>query len=343
MREILKNAAQKIKQIISQGFMNSPEVAHDSIFAQEEPGSAPLWIRMLAPATRKLPVGKYSIIQRVRQTRQKPFVARMPQELGGYDFRCSLQDNVAAQVLFAGCYEAQESAFARAVLQPGMTFVDVGANWGFFSFFAAHLVGTKGRIIALEPDPRIFLRLKENVRRNSLERQIQLFELAAADRESSLVLALQHEEEFHLGTSRLVQNQGMGPRTCSVSTQPLDKVLDEAGLDCVDLVKIDVEGAEDMVLAGMEAGLNRHRYRNLILELHPVQLGERNRTIHEVINLLTSKGYKGLGLDHSPAACRKAGYSPGLHVREFIQPLKAALVDPWPHTVWMAPGQAALV
>jgi FkbM family methyltransferase len=323
--------------------MNSPEIAHDSFFSQEEPGSAPLWVRILAHATRKLPVGKYTIMQWARQNQQKPFMARMPQELGGYEFRCSLQDNVAAQVLFAGCYEAQESAFARAVLRPGMTFVDVGANWGFFSFLAAHLIGTAGRIVALEPDPRVFLRLKENVRRNLLEQQVQIFELAAADRESTLVLALQHEKEFHLGTSRLVQNDVMGPRTCSVSTRPLDQVLDEAGLDCVDLVKIDVEGAEDMVLAGMEAGLNRHRYRNFILELHPVQLGERNRTIHEVIKLLSGRGYKGLGLDHSPAACRKAGYSPRLHVREFIQPLKDALADPWPHTVWMAPGQAELI
>ncbi len=304
--------------------------------------AAPLWVNLIAKVTRRMPAGKYHVICWFRRSRQKPFVARMPRELGGYTFQCFLRDNVATQVFFAGCYEAQESAFARAVLRPGMSFVDVGANWGFFSLMAAHLVGTAGRIVALEPDPRAFLRLKANVERNQLE-QVQIFELAAADRNNNLVLALQHEAVLHYGTSKLVQDSSAAPTICEVRSRALDSVLDEVGLESVDLIKIDVEGAEDMVLAGMQAGLKRHRYRSIILELHPPQLAERHRTIGEVVDALLSNGYKGFGLDHSQVGQRRAGYHPQLHVREFIEPLEEAMADPWPHTAWLSPGQAELI
>jgi FkbM family methyltransferase len=304
--------------------------------------SAPLWANVLGHISRRLPAGKYHIIEWVRRTRAKPFLARLPKELGGYRFQCSIHDNIGSQVFFAGCYEAQESAFARAVLRPGMSFVDVGANWGFFSLVAAHLVGAAGRIVALEPDPRAFLRLKANVERNQLE-QVQIFELAAADRNDNLVLALQHEAVLHYGTSKLVQDGSAAAAVCEVRSRALDSVLDEVGLDRVDLLKIDVEGAEDMVLAGMQAGLKRHRYRSIILELHPPQLSDRHHATGEVVNTLLSDGYEGFGLDHSQAAQRRSGYNPRLHIREFIRPLKEALADPWPHTVWLAPGQTELI
>jgi FkbM family methyltransferase len=303
------------------------------------PDSAPLWASLLAKISRRLPAGKYRIIGWLRRSYSKPFVATMPQELGGYKFHCVTHDNVASRVFFAGCYEPQESAFARSVLRPGMSFVDVGANWGFFTLMAAHLVGTTGRVVSLEPDPRAFLKLKANIERNRLE-QVRIFELAATDRNGDWILALQDETVLHLGTSRLIQNESAAPATCAVRSRPLDSLLDEAGVDGVDLIKIDVEGAEDMVLAGMEAGLERHRYRSLILELHPPQLAERKRTISEVVQALLGQGYRGFGLDHSPVTQRRAGYHPRLHVREFIQPLKEALADPWPHTVWLSPGQA---
>jgi FkbM family methyltransferase len=303
---------------------------------------APLWANALGHISRRLPAGRYHIVEWVRRTRAKPFLARLPKELGGYRFQCSIHDNIGSQVFFAGCYEAQESAFARAILGPAMSFVDVGAHWGFFSLMAAHLVGSTGRILSLEPDPRAFLRLKANIERNQLV-QVTVFELAAADRDANWTLALQNETVLHLGTSRFVQNGGAAASTRIVRSRPLDLLLDEARLDGVNLVKIDVEGAEDLVLAGMEEGLRRRRYHSMILELHPPHLADRKRTIAEVLSVLRGLGYKGFGLDHSPAAERRSAYHPRLHVREFIVPLEEALATPWPHTVWLSPGQAELI
>jgi hypothetical protein len=119
----------------------------------------------------------------------------------------------------------------------------------------------------------------------------------------------------------------------------MDALLDAAGLESVDLLKIDVEGAEDLVLAGMEAGLKNYRYRHILLELHPRQLADRHRTMEQVISVLKAKGYKGYALDHSPAVFRRACYHPQMHFSEFIVPLEQVTHDVWPHTLWILPGK----
>src|SRR5262249_21752532 len=153
---------------------------------------------------------------------------------------CVPQENVSSLAFFAGIYEVQECAFAKWVLRPGMCFVDVGANWGFFSLVAAHVVGTRGRVISLEPDPRMFARLQSNITRNHLN-QVQIFELAAADCDNAWTLSLQDESVLHLGTSRFIQVPADAGSTCTVHSRPLDPLLNEAKIETVDLVKIDVE------------------------------------------------------------------------------------------------------
>jgi len=120
----------------------------------------------------------------------------------------------------------------------------------------------------------------------------------------------------------------------------LDTALDEAGVRNVDLVKIDVEGAEDLVLTGMRAGLSNWRYRNILLELHPIQLASRGRTAREVAEVLIAQGYRGYAVDESEAAARKAYYRPWLHFSEFIRPLDIEHIESFPHTLWRSPEQA---
>jgi FkbM family methyltransferase len=307
-----------------------------------EPDAAPLWANALASILRRMPAGKYRAIHHLCYGRDREFVARMPRELSGYKFHCSLRDHIACSVFFAGCYEAQESAFVRSWLKPGMSFVDVGANWGLFSLLAAKLVGQSGKVIALEPDPRVFLKLKSNIERNHLE-QVRGFQAAAADRETELVLAGHDGVHQNSGMSRLVESGGASSLTFTVPSRRLDLLLDEAGLDTVDLLKMDVEGAEHMVLAGMEDGLKRFRYRCILLELHPLHPGETRPTLREVTELLLAKSYRGWSLDFSSATTFRASYNPGQDFRNFIRPLENTFTDPWPHTVWLAPDQSDLI
>ncbi len=299
---------------------------------------APLWANVVASVTRRLPRGKSRVIDWVCRRSSERFVGKMCGQLGGYEFDCSLRNRMAREVFFGGCAAAQEIAFARAVLQPGMNFVDVGANWGLFTLVAAHRVGTAGSVVALEPHPQIFAMLKSNVRRNNLQ-QVRVFDVAAADRNSHRILAAHDAAGDNWGTSRLVEDGSAAQNTLTVRSRRLESLLDEIGLDKVDLLKIDVEGAEDMVLAGMEAGLKAKRYSRILLELHPLALAERGRDVRDVIGVLMTEGYKGYALDHSQAGVRKAYYSPWLHFFEFVRALEQGLKEPLPHTIWLSPDQ----
>lgn len=303
---------------------------------------APVWANIVAGITRRLPRGKSRFIEWLCRGSEARFLARMPAEIGGYQFDCCLRDTVARDVFFAGCFAAQEIAFLRGVLKPGMTFVDVGANWGLFTLVAAYLVGTSGIVAAMEPDPRMFGRLKANVEGNNL-RQVRVFEVAIADRDSNLVLAAHDHAGNNWGISRVIEGDTTDQMTFNVPSRQLDPLLDKAGFQTVDLLKIDVEGAEDMVLTGMDAGLSGHRYRCILLELHPAELAERGRMVCEITDILITKGYQGYAFDNSRVGARRAYYHPWLPFSEFVRPLQQGLVDREPHTLWLSPGQKELV
>jgi FkbM family methyltransferase len=303
---------------------------------------APAWAKITAGLSRRLPRGRSRFIKWMCRGSKKRFAGKMARQLGGCVFDCSLQDMVARAVFFAGCSAAQEIAFVRAVLKPGMNFVDVGANWGLFTMAAARWVGSSGRVVALEPDPRILAKLKANVRRNDLS-QVAVSAVAAAECDSKLPLAAHDHTAENWGISRLIENISAGQIVFTVPSRRLDSLLDEAGLGAVDLVKIDVEGAEDRVLTGMELGLTSHRYRRILMELHPVLLGERGRSATDLLNALHAKGYQGYSLDYSEAGIRRAYYHPWLHYSEFIRSLEQGMRDAQPRTIWLAPGEPSLI
>jgi FkbM family methyltransferase len=318
----------------------------DPGFEDIELSPAPAWAKITAGVTRRLPRGRSRFIKWLCRGSDRRFAGKMARQLGGCTFDCSLQDMVARNVFFAGCSAAQEIAFVRGTLKQGMKFVDVGANWGLFTLAAARWVGSSGRVIALEPDPRILPKLKSNIRRNGLN-QARVLAVAAAERDSNLLLAAHDHAGENWGVSRLIEDSPAGQTTFTVQSRRLDSLLNEAeaeaAIGAVDLVKIDVEGAEDRVLAGMEPGLSSHRYRRILLEFHPVQLKERGRNVNDIVNALLAKGYHGYSLDYSEAGIRRAYYHPWLHFSEFVRPLEQGMTDAQPRTIWLAEGEPALI
>ena len=129
-------------------------------------GEAPGWLRAVAWAVRRLPAGRYRAMNAL--PRRLRFAARLPREVGGWRFACDLRDLTAREAFFTGRYGPQETALLGAALRPGATFVDVGANWGYFTLLAAHRVGPAGRVVALEPDPRLFALLRANLAANGI-------------------------------------------------------------------------------------------------------------------------------------------------------------------------------
>src|SRR5262249_36101037 len=161
-----------------------------------------------------------------------------------------------------------ETLLIRKILKPGMVFVDVGANWGYFTLLGAACVGSRGRVLSVEPDPRLFALLRANLDYNGYNNVTPL-SLAAGARTGTAWLAGFDEHGSNWGLSRIVPGGVLGSMSFPVATAQLDHILEQHEIDVVDLLKIDIEGSEDEALQGMSCGLADHRYLRLLLELHP--------------------------------------------------------------------------
>jgi FkbM family methyltransferase len=297
----------------------------------------PLWVSLSATAIRALPFGRYRTTHLLGRLGRKPFVARLPADLGAASFYCDLRDTISREACFTGRYEPQETVLATRILEPGMTAFDVGANWGYFTLVCAHLVGRSGRVIALEPHPRLASTLRDNVRANDLS-QVRVLELGAAGSTGMAAFVDYPSDAGNFGLSRIAGAAERGD--FSGVTVALDDLIDQMALGTADLVKIDVEGTERDVLEGMVRGLAARRYRYVLLECHPHALARRGESLASCVERLSATGYCGWVIDHSPSAHRKAA-SGKAEVSDLLTPWpssRAGNMDAeWPHMLWVAP------
>jgi FkbM family methyltransferase len=132
-------------------------------------------------------------------------------------------------------------------LQPGGSFVDVGANIGLYTVAAGYAVGRSGHVLAIEPTPRTAEVLGQNLRLNGLRETgvVTVAQVAAGQAPGRARLATHIEDSGH----NSLYPTGEEDEVVEVDVVPLDDLLPEGRL--VDVVKIDVEGAELAVLRGM--------------------------------------------------------------------------------------------
>ena len=132
---------------------------------QSEPLSlfTPLWAWLSAMVIRRLPLGRYRMMNWLCRGSSSRFVARFPGSALRLRFECDLRNGLAREVFFTGWYEPPETMLIRQLIAPGATFVDVGANWGYYSLIMAEHVGRTGRVVAIEADPRIYAILERNI------------------------------------------------------------------------------------------------------------------------------------------------------------------------------------
>ena len=169
-------------------------------------------------------------------------------------------------------YEAATGRYLARHLRSGGVFVDVGANIGYFSLLAAGRVGPTGRVFAFEPNPPVYDALQRHVALNGFTDRIRPMMSALSDRstnDSRLYVTNSHSGFSSLDPERAPGAQHLaGGHSVVVSTDTFDGwFARECGaIDTVDVVKIDVEGAERHVLSGMETTLANRRIARLVVE-----------------------------------------------------------------------------
>lgn len=190
----------------------------------------------------------------------------------------------------SGLFEPNEMTWLAERLRPGMTFIDVGANMGLYSLFAASVVGPTGRVLAIEPSRREFIQLQANIELNRLGNVVAV--QAAAGRDSGEAL-LQVAEAPHTGHNTLGTFVYPGikrARTETVPLRPLDDLADEAGLAEVHVIKIDVEGEELGVLQGAGRIIEAH-HPALLIEAIETTLDARTAASGSIREWLSQRGY----------------------------------------------------
>jgi len=300
---------------------------------------APWWVAAASRVIRSLPAGRYRAMNLVARRRHPPFWAQLPPEGGGLVFRCDLRDPLMREACLTGCYEPQESMLVSRMLRPAMTFVDVGANWGYFTLLGAHLVGGTGRIVSVEADPRACDALRENVAANGLA-QVSVVGVAAGDAGGMLELhAYGSGGGSHGNFGVALAPARADGRRFRIQSRALDDVLDEAGVDHVDLLKMDIEGGEWRGVHGLERRLRAGRLDRIILELHPEYLAAQHVSCADVIAHLRHRGYDAWRIEHSPRAHRRAAAG-SARADTLLAPLDRSdgRLGAWPHVLFVRSG-----
>jgi len=213
---------------------------------------------------------------------------RLPWHLGTHLCLCMTND-LSRQVFIAGCTEPNEFAFLDRFLEPGMTFIDVGANEGIYSVFAARRVGPSGVVWAFEPSARELGRLRRNAASNELDVSIFPVGLSDSERDAELVVA----ENLHawLNTlGKIPYAEVNVARTEHVQLLRLDDVVSRNPLHRIDIIKIDIEGGELNMLRGAVETLRRYRPL-LLFELLRPALVSQGASPEEVIEFLHRQEY----------------------------------------------------
>jgi FkbM family methyltransferase len=211
--------------------------------------------------------------------------------MAGCEVELTLGNDNSLCVYVAGSFEPNEFAFVDRVLRPGMVFVDIGANEGLFTLFAARRVGRSGRVIAIEPSARERAILTSNVARNGLGNVAIVPHAMAAEPGVADLLIAPKEHGFHNTLGGFIYEGETAIASERIVVETLDGLHKRLALGRVDVVKIDVEGAELKVLGGARSLLSTYR-PILLVEANEEALKRQAASTGAMLSLLLSFDYR---------------------------------------------------
>lgn len=237
-----------------------------------------------------------------------------------YGFRILLPPKSKGLVIAAlkgVLFHPRLSQFLIPLIHPGDRVVDGGSHVGFFTLLAARLLVGRGRVYAFEPDSETFSLLKQNVERNGLSCLVQLEQKALANANEGLEFS--RARESVLG-SLFSRGDGTEERV-RVEAVRLDDYLAKVGENRIDVIKLDLEGAEPMALEAMDRSLKTARL--LVFEVNEPYLEQMKVDPVALVNETARAGSFDQVIFIDERADKMCGWSPGnfldvLHDYKFV-------------------------
>jgi FkbM family methyltransferase len=224
------------------------------------------------------------------------WIGRTVHLVNGMHIEVDPRDYVGRSIMDNGCFETETVHFVQRFLKPGMVFLDIGANIGQYSLLASELVGSEGTVHSFEPYPLMYAVLRRNVERNHCV-NVHCNCVALDEQEGSQQLFLSGSKGF--GSTSFVPAEHYSGLQIGVRTMSVDRYAQVHGLDRVDLIKIDVEGAEMSVLKGAHFLLDKHPDVALVLEFNDTAAHRFGYSSAQLADYLRARGFKLFRLQES--------------------------------------------
>jgi FkbM family methyltransferase len=220
-----------------------------------------------------------------------------------------LSDHVIGLNIVRGHYEVDEIRYLRSVLKPGDTAIDAGAHIGFFTLQMAAMVGPEGRVYAFEPYDANADLLERSIQENRFADRVDFRRSAVGAATGTATLTFP-VETLNTGGAYLLR-EGASPLAGNQKTAVPVVALDDLRIRRpVRFIKMDVEGAEPLVMTGAAALLRTDR-PVVLSELHPTQLERASGISADAfLSAMRALGYRahlvehglvGAPLDRAPA------------------------------------------
>jgi FkbM family methyltransferase len=204
--------------------------------------------------------------------------------LGRYKFLVDSRDlGLGPHLMLDGYWEAWCTEFMLRRIRPGQVAWDVGANLGYYAVLMADLVGQQGRVLALEPNPRLATLCARTLHLNGFWHNAEVKRVAAAATSGETLrfrAAISDPKNGRLVDAALPAAGDWDDDTIEVAVKAMR--LDDLTDGVVDFLKIDVEGAEEQVWAGMQGLLDRSPAITVLMEFNALRCQAAERTLAEI-------------------------------------------------------------
>jgi FkbM family methyltransferase len=207
--------------------------------------------------------------------------------VGGIKMSLDTSDFLQRTLFATGDFDAHIRQAIQKHLKRGDVFVDIGANVGFYALCASKIVGPSGKIFAFEPAPETRKTLCSNILLNGA-RNISAVQLALADHTGEASLFL---DQAHNAGATSMRASPNASREITVEIDTYDNYAAHNKIPQPALIKIDVEGAECLVLKGMANLLSQPERPAMIIEVSELALKQLGGSKEELFAIMEENGY----------------------------------------------------
>jgi FkbM family methyltransferase len=225
---------------------------------------------------------KLHIVAALDRLARSAWIAPRAARLRGVQYQFDPSSWVARSIYYLGDWEHWDTRYFNRAIKPGWTVIDVGSNLGYYALLASRLVGPRGRVFAFEPTPSTYRAFLKNIALND-SHNIRPYQTALCDWCGQISVLEDVQDDYN----RIAARGETGGHQVPCIT--LDAFVEEQRVERVDLIKVDIEGAEHKFLVGARKTIERFR-PVVAIELNPNALSVYGATVADLMKDL--RGYQ---------------------------------------------------